>query len=119
MSERDEGEAERHMPAAVCRLLLPTALPAAFSDCFAAAATITASYAGEATLNRDTQTKHNSTPPHTCAHIQHNQTTTPTRHFFYNSPDLDFLVALQAALTVAGNCTCWLAAYRIYRAAKA
>ena len=29
-------------------------------------------------------------------------------------PRLQFLVAVQAALTVAGNCTCWLAAYRIY-----
>ncbi|KAF6250621.1 hypothetical protein COO60DRAFT_1570198 [Scenedesmus sp. NREL 46B-D3] len=42
-----------------------------------------------------------------------------TWHFFYNSPDLDFLVALQAFLTVLGNCTCWLAAYRIYSAAQA
>lgn len=41
-----------------------------------------------------------------------------TWHFFYNSPDLDFLVALQAFLTVFGNCTCWLAAYRIYAAAQ-
>jgi hypothetical protein len=41
-----------------------------------------------------------------------------TWHFFYNSPDLDFLVALQAALTVVGNCTCWLAAYRIFAAAR-
>jgi hypothetical protein len=32
---------------------------------------------------------------------------------------LDFLVALQAFLTVVGNCTCWLAAYRIYSAAQA
>ncbi|GBF92852.1 ycf49 [Raphidocelis subcapitata] len=42
-----------------------------------------------------------------------------TWHFFYNSPDLDFMVAMQAALTVIGNATCWLAAYRIYAAAKA
>lgn len=28
---------------------------------------------------------------------------------------LQFLVALQAALTVVGNCTCWAAAYRIYQ----
>lgn len=34
-------------------------------------------------------------------------------------PDLDFLVALQAFLTVVGNCTCWIAAYRIYTAAQA
>lgn len=42
-----------------------------------------------------------------------------TWHFFYNSPDLDFLVALQAFLTVVGNCTCMWAAYRIYAAAQA
>jgi hypothetical protein len=44
--------------------------------------------------------------------------TRPPRHFFYNSPDLDFLVALQAFLTVVGNFTCWAAAYRIYAAAQ-
>lgn len=33
--------------------------------------------------------------------------------------DLDFLVALQAFLTVVGNCTCWFAAWRIYTAAQA
>ncbi|PRW56088.1 ycf49 isoform X1 [Chlorella sorokiniana] len=38
-----------------------------------------------------------------------------TWHFFYNSPELQFLVALQAFLTVVGNCTCWWAAYRIYQ----
>ncbi|KXZ42045.1 hypothetical protein GPECTOR_217g452 [Gonium pectorale] len=42
-----------------------------------------------------------------------------TWHFFYNSPDLEFLVVVQSALTVVGNCTCWLAAYRIYEAAMA
>lgn len=42
-----------------------------------------------------------------------------TWHFFYNSPDLDFLVALQAFLTMVGNFTCWWAAYRIYVGAKA
>ena len=42
-----------------------------------------------------------------------------TWHFFYNSPDLDFLVALQAFLTVVGNSTCMLAAYRIYAGAQA
>lgn len=41
-----------------------------------------------------------------------------TYHFFYNSPDLDFLVALQAFLTVLGNATCAWAAYRIYQGAK-
>lgn len=34
------------------------------------------------------------------------------------SCSLDFLVALQAFLTVVGNCTCWFAAYRIYTAAQ-
>ncbi len=42
-----------------------------------------------------------------------------TWHLFYNAPELDFLVALQAFLTVVGNCTCWWAAYRIYAASKA
>lgn len=42
-----------------------------------------------------------------------------TWHFFYNSPDLEFLVTLQAALTVLGNFTCWIAAYRIFEGAKA
>jgi Protein of unknown function (DUF2499) len=42
-----------------------------------------------------------------------------TYHFFYNSPDLDVLVALQAALTVVGNFTMWFAAYRVYAGAKA
>jgi hypothetical protein len=35
------------------------------------------------------------------------------------SSELDFLVALQAFLTVVGNCTCWWAAWRIYTAAQA
>jgi hypothetical protein len=43
----------------------------------------------------------------------------PPRHLFYNSLELDFLVAIQAGLTVVGNVTCWIAAYRIYTAAKA
>lgn len=38
-----------------------------------------------------------------------------TYHFFYNSPDLDFLVAIQAGLTWIGNATLWIAAYRIYK----
>ncbi|BDA50852.1 probable Ycf49-like protein [Coccomyxa sp. Obi] len=42
-----------------------------------------------------------------------------TYHFFYNPRELDILVALQAFLTVAGNCTCAWAAYRIYEDAKA
>eukprot|EP00884_Botryococcus_braunii_P011234 jgi/Botrbrau1/20110/Bobra.0173s0013.1 len=41
-----------------------------------------------------------------------------TYHFFYNSPDLDFLVVLQAALTVVGNFTLWLAAYRLFTGAQ-
>jgi len=40
-------------------------------------------------------------------------------HFFYNSPQLDGLVALQAFLTVVGNGTLWLAAYRIYKGGAA
>eukprot|EP00877_Chromochloris_zofingiensis_P005878 jgi/Chrzof1/1543/Cz10g11230.t1 len=42
-----------------------------------------------------------------------------TWHFFYNSPDLEFLVALQAFLTVMGNIAFWVAAYRIHAAAQA
>lgn len=38
-----------------------------------------------------------------------------TYHFFYNSPDIDFLVAIQASLTWIGNATLWLAAYRIFK----
>lgn len=41
-----------------------------------------------------------------------------TWHFFYNAPELDFLVTTQAALTVLGNFTCWAAAYRIWEGAK-
>ena len=36
-----------------------------------------------------------------------------TWHFFYNATELEFLVALQAFLTVVGNFTCWIAAYRL------
>lgn len=38
-----------------------------------------------------------------------------TWHFFYNATELEFLVALQALLTIVGNATCWMAAYRIYK----
>ncbi|KAK2372220.1 YCF49 protein [Trifolium repens] len=38
-----------------------------------------------------------------------------TWHFFYNSDSLEVLVALQAALTVIGNITMCIAAYRIYK----
>ncbi|XP_031391851.1 uncharacterized protein LOC116203985 [Punica granatum] len=41
-----------------------------------------------------------------------------TWHFFYNSESLEVLVALQAALTVIGNITMCLAAFRIYRATE-
>lgn len=41
-----------------------------------------------------------------------------TYHFFYNSPDLDFLVAVQASLTWIGNATCAAAAYQIYKSAQ-
>jgi hypothetical protein len=41
-----------------------------------------------------------------------------TWHFFYNAPELDLLVALQALLTVVGNCTLWVAAYRLYTGGK-
>ena len=37
-----------------------------------------------------------------------------TWHFFYNAQEVEFLVLLQAMLTVVGNATCWWAAYRIY-----
>ncbi|XP_031497135.1 uncharacterized protein LOC116262153 [Nymphaea colorata] len=41
-----------------------------------------------------------------------------TWHFFYNSESLDVLVALQAALTVLGNFTMCIAAFRIYRSTR-
>ncbi|XP_065858070.1 uncharacterized protein [Euphorbia lathyris] len=41
-----------------------------------------------------------------------------TWHFFYNSESLEVLVALQAALTVIGNATMCIAAFRIYRASS-
>eukprot|EP00890_Picochlorum_soloecismus_P000645 jgi/Picsp_1/1581/NSC_05059-R1_protein len=41
-----------------------------------------------------------------------------TWHFYYNSTDVQFLVALQAFLTVVGNFTCWIAAYRIYQGSQ-
>jgi len=36
-----------------------------------------------------------------------------THHFFYNAPELQFLVSLQAFLTLMGNCTTMIAAFRI------
>ncbi len=41
-----------------------------------------------------------------------------TYHFYYNSSDLDFLVAVQASLTWIGNATCAAAAYRIYKSSE-
>lgn len=38
-----------------------------------------------------------------------------TYHWFYNPPELQFLVTSQAGLTLLGNLTCMLAAYRIAR----
>ena len=38
-----------------------------------------------------------------------------THHFFYNAPDLLFLVSTQGFLTLLGNTTCMIAAYRIAR----
>lgn len=42
-----------------------------------------------------------------------------TYHFFYNAEEVQFLVVLQASLTVIGNATMGWAAYRIYRDAQA
>jgi len=36
-----------------------------------------------------------------------------TYHWFYNAPELQFLVTSQAGLTLLGNLTCMIAAYRI------
>ncbi|KAF5182636.1 Ycf49-like protein [Thalictrum thalictroides] len=41
-----------------------------------------------------------------------------TWHFFYNSESLSVLVALQGALTVIGNFTMCIAAFRIYKASQ-
>ncbi|KAL4188070.1 hypothetical protein AMTRI_Chr09g22050 [Amborella trichopoda] len=41
-----------------------------------------------------------------------------TWHFFYNSESLDVLVALQAALTVIGNTTMCIAAFRIFKSTQ-
>ncbi|GKZ01204.1 hypothetical protein MPSEU_001071800 [Mayamaea pseudoterrestris] len=38
-----------------------------------------------------------------------------TYHFFYNVPELQFLVSSQAGLTFLGNLTCMIAAFRIAR----
>eukprot|EP00252_Welwitschia_mirabilis_P018179 TRINITY_DN40429_c0_g1_i1.p1 TRINITY_DN40429_c0_g1~~TRINITY_DN40429_c0_g1_i1.p1 ORF type:complete len:246 (-),score=23.40 TRINITY_DN40429_c0_g1_i1:525-1262(-) len=41
-----------------------------------------------------------------------------TWHFFYNAETLDILVLMQAALTVVGNLTMSVAAFRIYESTK-
>lgn len=41
-----------------------------------------------------------------------------TWHVFYNSADLNFLVALQAAFTCVGNATLWYSASRLVQTAK-
>ncbi|KAF9602834.1 hypothetical protein IFM89_031694 [Coptis chinensis] len=41
-----------------------------------------------------------------------------TWHFFYNAESLSVLVALQAALTVIGNFTMCIAAFRIYKSSQ-
>ncbi|KAJ9555202.1 hypothetical protein OSB04_009816 [Centaurea solstitialis] len=41
-----------------------------------------------------------------------------TWHFFYNAESLEVLVALQGALTVIGNVTMCIAAYRIYKSSQ-
>ncbi len=42
-----------------------------------------------------------------------------TWHFFDNAPALSWLVTLQAAMTVVGNCTVCAAAWWIWRQSKA
>ena len=41
-----------------------------------------------------------------------------TWHFFDNSPALEWIVTLQAAMTVIGNFTLWAAAWWIWRSAQ-
>ncbi|WNZ43573.1 DUF2499 domain-containing protein [Leptolyngbya boryana CZ1] len=41
-----------------------------------------------------------------------------TWHFFDNPPALDWLVTLQAAMTVVGNCTCCAAGWWIWRSTQ-
>ena len=40
-----------------------------------------------------------------------------TWHFFYNAPTLEYLVAVQAGLTIVGNITLALAAWHVYQGA--
>jgi len=60
-------------------------------------------------------------PPHTHTHTQTQggALAACTFHFFYNAPALYPMVAAQAGLTVLGNVTLALAAWRLYAAAKA
>ncbi|WP_026732434.1 DUF2499 domain-containing protein [Fischerella sp. PCC 9605] len=41
-----------------------------------------------------------------------------TWHYFDNAKSLEWLVTLQAAMTVVGNCTLWAAAVWIWRSTK-
>ncbi|MBD1844189.1 DUF2499 domain-containing protein [Cyanobacteria bacterium FACHB-63] len=41
-----------------------------------------------------------------------------TWHFFDNAPALDWLVTLQAAMTVVGNCACCAAGWWIWRSTQ-
>ena len=41
-----------------------------------------------------------------------------TYHYYYNAPELNWIVTYQAASTLVGNCTLWYAAWRIFNAAK-
>jgi threonine/homoserine/homoserine lactone efflux protein len=41
-----------------------------------------------------------------------------TYHLFYNSHNVESLVALQALLTLIGNFTLWWAAYRIFQSTQ-
>ncbi|MCX7594757.1 MAG: DUF2499 domain-containing protein [Fischerella sp.] len=41
-----------------------------------------------------------------------------TWHYFDNAKSLEWLVTLQAAMTVVGNCTLWIAAIWIWRSTK-
>ncbi|XP_071919466.1 uncharacterized protein [Coffea arabica] len=41
-----------------------------------------------------------------------------TWHFFYNAESLEVLVAIQAALTVIGNVTIFIAAFRIFKSSE-
>eukprot|EP00892_Ulva_mutabilis_P011185 jgi/Ulvmu1/8439/UM043_0017.1 len=42
-----------------------------------------------------------------------------TWHFFYNAPELEWLVAVQAGFTVLGNMALWWGAYHVYKRSQA